>query len=111
MVTKPPALPKFRELDDSDSRAVLARHHVGRLAITLHDRVDVEPISYEASYSGTAYFLAPGIRGDHSYDEAVGHLRSIDARALTHDDLAPHRTVLFRIHVDDIAGRAASTHE
>jgi nitroimidazol reductase NimA-like FMN-containing flavoprotein (pyridoxamine 5'-phosphate oxidase superfamily) len=151
MTAKPPELPNFRELDESESRAVLARHHVGRLAFTLHDRVDVEPISYVLSgewlycrtspgtklvtiahnpwiafevdeiegpfdwrsvvVRGTAYFLTPGIRGDHSYDEAVEHLRSIDQRALTHEDLAPHRTMLFRIHVNDIVGRAASTHE
>ena len=145
------ALPRFRSLDDSASRTVLAHHHVGRLAFALHDRVDVEPISYvlvkdwlycrtspgtklitlahnpwvafevdeiEGPFDwrsvvvrGTAYFLRPGIRGDHSFDEAVEHLRSIDQRALTHDDLAPHRTVLFRIHVNDITGRAASTQE
>lgn len=145
------ASPRFRELDDSESRAVLGQHHVGRLAFTLHDKVDLEPISYvlvgdwlycrtspgtklltlahnpwvafevddihgpfdwrSVVVRGTAYFLIAGIRGDHSYDEAVEHLRSIDERALTHEDLAPHRTVLFRIHVNDISGRAASTHE
>lgn len=143
--------PQYRGLSDAESRAVLARHHVGRLAFTLHDQVDVEPISYvlmgdwlycrtspgtklltlahnpwvafevdevdgpfdwrSVVVRGTAYFLRPGVRGDHSYDEAVEHLRSIDQRALTHEDLAPHRTILFRIHVNDISGRAASTHE
>jgi uncharacterized protein len=141
--------PQFRDLADSESRAVLGGHHVGRLAFALHDRVDVEPISYVLAgdwlycrtspgtklatlahnpwvafevddidgpfdwrsvvVRGTAYRLTPGIRGDHSYDEGVEHLRSIDARALTHEDLAPHRTALFRIHVNDITGRAAST--
>jgi len=145
------ALPRFRALDDDESRAVLASHHVGRLAFTMHDRVDVEPISYvlvrdwlycrtspgtklvtlahnpwvafevddiegpfdwrSVTVRGTAYFLTPDVLGDHSFDEAVKHLRSIDQRALTHEDLAPHRTVLFRIHVNDISGRAASTRE
>ncbi len=27
-------------------QALLARHHVGRLAFSLHDRVDIEPIHY-----------------------------------------------------------------
>jgi Predicted flavin-nucleotide-binding protein len=143
--------PQFRELNDSESRAVLAHHHVGRLAFTLHEHVDVEPISYvlvgdwlycrtspgtklltlahnpwvafevdeidgpfdwrSVVVRGTAYFLRPDVRGDRSYDDAVEHLRSIDPRALTHDDLAPHRTILFRIHVNDLSGRAASTHE
>jgi uncharacterized protein len=39
-------LPQFRELADEECRALLARQHVGRLAFTLHDRVDIEPISY-----------------------------------------------------------------
>ena len=145
------AIPRFRQLDAGESMAVLARHHVGRLAFALHQHVDVEPISYvlagEWLYGrtspgtklstiahnpwiafevdeidglfewrsvvvhGTAYFLTPGVRGDQSYDEAVEHLRTIDPRALTHDDLAPHRTVLFRIHVNDVTGREASTRE
>jgi nitroimidazol reductase NimA-like FMN-containing flavoprotein (pyridoxamine 5'-phosphate oxidase superfamily) len=38
--------PIIRELDEREIVALLARHHVGRLAFTLHDRVDIEPISY-----------------------------------------------------------------
>src|SRR6185437_361563 len=37
---------RFHALDDAESRALLASQHVGRLAFTLHDRVDIEPISY-----------------------------------------------------------------
>lgn len=40
------AMPTFRSLDDTESRALLARHHVGRLAYSLHDRVDIEPVHY-----------------------------------------------------------------
>ena len=40
------ATPRYVTLDDTESRAFLARQHVGRLAFTLHDRVDIEPISY-----------------------------------------------------------------
>jgi hypothetical protein len=29
---------------------------------------------------------------------------------LTHDDPAPHRDVLFCIHVDDVTGREAGAH-
>lgn len=36
----------FRTLSDEEARALLARQHVGRIAFTLHDRVDIEPISY-----------------------------------------------------------------
>jgi uncharacterized protein len=38
--------PEFFELSRDDALALLARHHVGRLAFTFHDRVDIEPISY-----------------------------------------------------------------
>jgi nitroimidazol reductase NimA-like FMN-containing flavoprotein (pyridoxamine 5'-phosphate oxidase superfamily) len=33
-------------LSREDAIALLERHHVGRLAFTFHDRVDIEPISY-----------------------------------------------------------------
>jgi nitroimidazol reductase NimA-like FMN-containing flavoprotein (pyridoxamine 5'-phosphate oxidase superfamily) len=36
----------FRELTLDESRALLAHHSVGRLAFTLHDRVDVQPVGY-----------------------------------------------------------------
>lgn len=39
-------LTKFEELNDTDSRRFLEQHHLGRIAFTLHDRVDIEPISY-----------------------------------------------------------------
>ena len=40
--------PHFRELTAEESHALLRRQHVGRIAFTLHDRVDIEPISYVA---------------------------------------------------------------
>ena len=38
--------PAFAEMSRDDSIALLARHHVGRLAFTFRDRVDIAPISY-----------------------------------------------------------------
>ena len=38
--------PEFSELSHDDATALLGRHHVGRLAYSFHDRVDIEPISY-----------------------------------------------------------------
>lgn len=38
--------PVFRELPDGEARALLTQLHVGRLAFTLHGRVDIEPINY-----------------------------------------------------------------
>ena len=40
------AYPLFREMDANEALALLARNHVGRIAYSFHDRVDIEPISY-----------------------------------------------------------------
>ena len=40
------AQPRFSALDDGQARALLARHNIGRLAYSLHDRVDIEPVHY-----------------------------------------------------------------
>jgi uncharacterized protein len=38
--------PAFRDLTSEESRAILERHHVGRIAFSFHDRVDIQPIHY-----------------------------------------------------------------
>jgi nitroimidazol reductase NimA-like FMN-containing flavoprotein (pyridoxamine 5'-phosphate oxidase superfamily) len=38
--------PEFFELSRPEAVALLERNHVGRLAFTFHDRVDIEPISF-----------------------------------------------------------------
>lgn len=38
--------PSFSELSRHDCVELLRRNHVGRIAFTFHDRVDIEPISY-----------------------------------------------------------------
>jgi nitroimidazol reductase NimA-like FMN-containing flavoprotein (pyridoxamine 5'-phosphate oxidase superfamily) len=38
--------PKFGALTADDARALLARHHVGRLAFTVGGKADIEPIHY-----------------------------------------------------------------
>lgn len=40
--------PTFRTLTDDESRAILGRATVGRLAFSMHDRVDIEPIHFVA---------------------------------------------------------------
>jgi len=34
------------DINATDARALLQRNHIGRLAFSLHDRVDIEPLSY-----------------------------------------------------------------
>ena len=48
------AHPAFRELDREEMEQLLARNNVGRIAFSLHDRVDIEPINY-VFYSGWIY--------------------------------------------------------
>ena len=36
----------FSELSEDAARALLARKHIGRLAYSLHDRVDIQPVSF-----------------------------------------------------------------
>jgi nitroimidazol reductase NimA-like FMN-containing flavoprotein (pyridoxamine 5'-phosphate oxidase superfamily) len=38
--------PRFRHLTVEESHALLTSNHVGRIAFSLHDRVDIEPINY-----------------------------------------------------------------
>ena len=38
--------PTFTELSRSECVELLRRNHVGRLAFSFHDRVDIEPLSY-----------------------------------------------------------------
>lgn len=143
--------PRFRELEPAECERILREHKVGRLAFTLHDRVDIEPISYvyedgwlycrsapgtkievlarhpwvafevdEVSgpldwrsvvAKGTAYFVEPNGTSDQRevYRRAVNALRKIAPAAFTEADPTPQRGVIFRIHVNELRGRAAST--
>ena len=60
---------------------------------------------------GTVYFLQPD-KVSHpadAYDHAVRIIKSVMPQALTRDDPVPDRTILFRVHVDEMVGRAATT--
>jgi nitroimidazol reductase NimA-like FMN-containing flavoprotein (pyridoxamine 5'-phosphate oxidase superfamily) len=39
-------VPQFSELSEQSARALLARNHVGRIAFSFRDRVDIQPIHY-----------------------------------------------------------------
>jgi nitroimidazol reductase NimA-like FMN-containing flavoprotein (pyridoxamine 5'-phosphate oxidase superfamily) len=38
--------PQIRTLNEQEARTFLGRHHVGRIAFSFHDRVDIEPLHY-----------------------------------------------------------------
>jgi nitroimidazol reductase NimA-like FMN-containing flavoprotein (pyridoxamine 5'-phosphate oxidase superfamily) len=60
---------------------------------------------------GTIYFFDPsgGDRDREAYATALELMRTVDADVLTTADPAPHRSTLFRVHADEIIGRASRT--
>ncbi len=142
--------PTFRILDDAECAALLAAHHIGRIAFGCYGRVDIEPIHYVWSYGeifgrtrdgtklravvanrqvafeidevaamydwrsvvvkGTLVLLEPDAEAtpDSDWERAVAHLRRIIPDALADGDPTPERTVVFRIHAEQITGRAAT---
>jgi hypothetical protein len=44
-----------------------------------------------------------------TYERALAALRRLMPAALTNEDPAPHRSLLFGIHIDSIAGRSAKS--
>ena len=90
--------PVFRDLTSTESRTILARHHVGRIAFSFHDRVDIQPIHYVfkddwlygrtsrgSKFSTLAHnpwcaFEVDEIRGVFDWDSVVvkGHLELLD---------------------------------
>jgi len=150
-MTTPSGPPAFRQLAHHEAEAILQRNHVGRMAFTLHDRVDIEPINYIFTdgwlYGRTSHGTKLGILAHHQWiafevDEVSGpfdwhslvikgrfevipaDLSKAHAPAFTkalelvrqlapdawkeHDRVA-FRNVLFRIHIDEIIGREATT--
>lgn len=140
--------PTFYDLTADEAVDLLTRNHVGRLAFSFHDRVDIEPISYifaggwlyartspghklstvkhhpwvafevdeirnrlewrSVVVHGTIYFLDENREGDRAdYDKSLAVLRTGEPHALTPADPTPQRKSLFRIHADEIIGRAA----
>ncbi|HEX6574361.1 MAG TPA: pyridoxamine 5'-phosphate oxidase family protein [Gemmatimonadaceae bacterium] len=41
--------PEFRDLNEKECKALLSTNHVGRIAYSHHDQVDIRPISYVAT--------------------------------------------------------------
>jgi nitroimidazol reductase NimA-like FMN-containing flavoprotein (pyridoxamine 5'-phosphate oxidase superfamily) len=54
--------PTFRRLTEKECRAVLKRHHVGRIAFVRQRGVDIEPISYVFAGDHLVVRTAPGTK-------------------------------------------------
>ena len=144
--------PTFRELSRADCEKILERNHVGRVAFTFHDHVDIEPVHYVYADGWLHGRTSPGAKiaalrhhpwvafevdeieglfdwcsvvvhgaviipdpdrspGDReAYEQTLAHVRSLVPESLTSNDPAPERFLPYRIHVDTLTGRAASTH-
>jgi uncharacterized protein len=147
----PTTMPTFRELKPAECQALLNRHHVGRLALTYQDRIEILPIHfvhedgwiYGRTDIGSKLYLAAHnrwvafeidevegmfdwrsvvakgglylLRHDGNeqeralFDRGVHLMQKLDPNALTENDSAPDRAILFRIYVDVLTGREAST--
>lgn len=143
-------IPQFEELDRAQMEALLARNHVGRIAYSFRDRVDIEPLHYVYDDGWLYGRTEPGskvatlehhhwvafevdevesilswrsvvvhgafypLSGDGSpteqraYEQALAALRQLVPETLRAEDPVPFRTVVFRIAVDTMSGRAAT---
>jgi nitroimidazol reductase NimA-like FMN-containing flavoprotein (pyridoxamine 5'-phosphate oxidase superfamily) len=139
--------PIIRELTADESRALLRRRVVGRIAFALNDRVEIQPIHYvfddkwlygrtshgtkfatlardswcafevdevrdlfdwdSVVVKGQLELLDPELGSPDAYTRGLELMRSLVPEALTVTDPAPHRTILFRVHVKEMTGRAA----
>ena len=52
--------PTFRDMDAKAVNALLTRNHVGRIAYSFHDRVDIEPIGYVFADGAIYMRTSPG---------------------------------------------------
>jgi len=149
--TSKKASPSFRELTPTECDDLLSRNHVGRIAFTFHDRVDLEPVSYIHADGWLHGRTSPGtkvatllhhpwvafevdeVEGPYDWRSVVVHgvvhipdadgsptdktayaktlelIRKLVPNALERGDPTPSRQVLFRIHIDEMTGRCAST--
>jgi nitroimidazol reductase NimA-like FMN-containing flavoprotein (pyridoxamine 5'-phosphate oxidase superfamily) len=58
---------------------------------------------------GTVYFLNPGGQEHPDFARALQLLQGLDPRILSVNDPVPQRTIFFRIHLNEVTGRRAST--
>ena len=144
------ATPVFSTLDDGQARALLARHNIGRIAYSLRDHVDIEPVHYvydgdwlfgrtsvgaklatllhrpwcafevdevhalfdwsSVVVRGSFHLLDPESGSTDVYSRAIERLSALIPETFSPADPAPHRTLVFGIYVQEITGRAATTH-
>lgn len=94
--------PEFSTFDRADCHALLTSQHVGRLAFTFHDPVDIEPMHF-VYHGGCMY-------GRTQYGTKVDVLAHHPWVAFEEGDPTPQWELAFLIPVQEITGRAATMH-
>lgn len=144
-----PRAPRITAMNRTACEALLKRNHVGRLAYSFRDRVNIVPLHYvyrdgwiygrtsigdkvaklrhnrwvafevdeiEDSFEwrsvvarGALYLLHPDETPDEVWAQTVNVLTNAMPDIFTARDPVPSRTELFRISVDELTGRRASS--
>jgi nitroimidazol reductase NimA-like FMN-containing flavoprotein (pyridoxamine 5'-phosphate oxidase superfamily) len=60
MTMAPHAQPVFRELSERDARRILKANHIGRMAFSFQDRVDIRPVHYVSAAGWIFGRTSPG---------------------------------------------------
>ena len=137
----------MRELDSEKTEQLLAKHHVGFMALAFRDRVSIGLVNYvyangwiygrleggpdmatlqhhpwaafevsevdsvydwrTAIVHGSVDLLSPTESPRDEYGIALERLRSAVPAIMTSRDPVPQRVQLFRLHVDELVGRAS----
>jgi nitroimidazol reductase NimA-like FMN-containing flavoprotein (pyridoxamine 5'-phosphate oxidase superfamily) len=143
-------VPTIRQLERDEIESLLSRHHIGRIAYSFRDRVDIEPIHYvyekgfiygrtspgaklttvqhnpwvafevdevdsvlewrSAVAHGTLYVLSSrhAAVDESVIRDAEALLRRIVPSAFKPGDPTPERSVIIRIAVHELSGRAST---
>jgi hypothetical protein len=100
--------PTLRDLTSDESRTMLERHNVGRIAFAFHDRVDIQPIHYvfkdnwlygrtgrghkfgTLTHNPWCAFEVDDVRGLFDWDSVVvkGHIEILDPESGSQDAYA-----------------------
>ena len=110
--------PTFHDMSSADANALLERNHIGRIAYSFRDRVDIEPISYVFADGAIYMRTSPGSKLTtlahapwvaFEVDEVDGPFewRSVVAHGTVYV-LEDHGTPGTRAHYESAVGRLQS---
>ena len=74
------------------------------------DEIDAMTDWRSVVVKGALYLLEPGGAHAETYAKAVEVLRSLNPLAFGAQDPTPERTIVFRIHADQVTGRSLGPH-